>query len=101
MLYFLDSRRWDEAGFSCDQTDPFGSNIVENPVHVYYFSAILLHLLGIDHERLAFTSRVVFSTDGWNGQMVKLILAWSKAHYLNLPQCGSPAGWFYYNGDYS
>ena len=64
MLYCLDSRRWGEAVFSCDQTDPFGSNVVENSVHVHYFSAILLHLLGIDHERLTFTSRVVFSTDG-------------------------------------
>lgn len=34
------------------ETDPFGYNIVSNPVHVHDLQATVLHLLGIDHERL-------------------------------------------------
>ncbi len=35
-------------------TDNFGYNIVENPVHVHDFQATLLHLMGVDHERLIY-----------------------------------------------
>ena len=36
------------------QTDPYGYNISENPVHVHDLQATILHLLGIDHERLTY-----------------------------------------------
>ena len=36
------------------RTDDFGFNVVENPVHVHDFQATLLHLLGVDHERLTY-----------------------------------------------
>ena len=36
------------------QTDDYGYNIVKDGVHVHDFHATLLHLLGIDHERLTF-----------------------------------------------
>ena len=35
-------------------TDDYGYNVVEESVHVHDFHATLLHLLGIDHERLTF-----------------------------------------------
>jgi hypothetical protein len=35
------------------ETCPFGYNIAANPVHVRDFHATVLHLLGIDHERLS------------------------------------------------
>jgi len=35
-------------------TDEFGYNVVENPVHIHDLQATLMHLLGIDHERLTF-----------------------------------------------
>ena len=35
-------------------TDEFGYNILEKPVHVHDFQATLMHLLGIDHEKLTF-----------------------------------------------
>ncbi len=41
-----------KAGSVYGETCPFGYNIVENPVHVRDFQATVLHLLGIDHERL-------------------------------------------------
>ncbi len=43
-----------KQGFTFGQTDDFSYNITENPVHVHDFQATLLHLLGIDHERLTF-----------------------------------------------
>lgn len=35
-------------------TDDFGWNITENPVHVHDMQATILHLCGMDHERLTF-----------------------------------------------
>ncbi len=43
-----------KAGFSYGETDDFSYNIVKDPVHVHDFQATLLHLLGIDHEKLIF-----------------------------------------------
>ena len=43
-----------KAGLTYGETDEFGYNIASNPVHVHDFHATLLHLLGIDHERLTF-----------------------------------------------
>jgi len=36
------------------ETDEFGYNIVRDPVHVHDFQATMLHLLGIDHEKLTY-----------------------------------------------
>lgn len=43
-----------KPGFSFGATDEFGYNIAENPVHIHDFQATLMHLLGIDHEKLTF-----------------------------------------------
>jgi hypothetical protein len=43
-----------KRGFTYGETDEFGYNIARDPVHVHDFQATLLHLLGIDHERLVF-----------------------------------------------
>ena len=43
-----------KPGITYGKTDPYGYNIVERPVHVHDFHATILHLLGIDHERLTF-----------------------------------------------
>ena len=42
------------GGLTYGETDDFGYNIVRDPVHVHDLNATLLHLLGIDHERLTF-----------------------------------------------
>jgi uncharacterized protein (DUF1501 family) len=36
------------------ETDELGYNIVNNPVHVHDFQATVLHLMGLDHERLTY-----------------------------------------------
>jgi len=43
-----------KSGFTYGNTDDFGYNITSNPVHVHDFQATIMHLLGIDHERLTF-----------------------------------------------
>ena len=43
-----------KKGLSYGQTDEFGYNIIENPVHVHDFQATLMHLMGIDHEKFTF-----------------------------------------------
>ena len=42
------------GGMEYGATDDFSYNVVENPVHVRDLHATMLHLLGIDHERLTF-----------------------------------------------
>ncbi|MCY4673589.1 MAG: DUF1501 domain-containing protein [Bacteroidetes bacterium] len=42
------------SGFSYGETDDLGYNVVRDPVHVHDLQATLMHLLGIDHERLTF-----------------------------------------------
>ncbi len=41
-------------GYTHGQTDPYSYNIVEGGVHVHDLHATILHLMGIDHERLTF-----------------------------------------------
>ncbi len=43
-----------QGGLTYGQTDPYGYNIAHDPVHIHDLQATLLHLLGIDHERLTF-----------------------------------------------
>jgi uncharacterized protein (DUF1501 family) len=42
------------AGHVHGETDDFSYNIVRDPVEVHDLNATLLHLLGLDHERLSF-----------------------------------------------
>ena len=43
-----------KGGISYGETDDIGYHIAENPVHVHDFNATLMHLMGINHERLTF-----------------------------------------------
>ncbi|WP_437185358.1 DUF1501 domain-containing protein [Planctomicrobium sp. SH668] len=42
------------GGFSFGETDDFGFYTAKDPVHVHDLHATILHLLGIDHERLTY-----------------------------------------------
>jgi len=65
-----------KPGITYGASDDLGMNAVENKVHVHDFQATLLHLLGIDHERLTyrFQGRYYRLTDV-HGHVVKGILA--------------------------
>jgi hypothetical protein len=43
-----------KRGITFGATDDLGYNIVENPVHVHDLNATILHLLGLNHERLTY-----------------------------------------------
>jgi uncharacterized protein (DUF1501 family) len=43
-----------KAGFSYGESDEFGFYAAHNKVHVHDLHATILHLLGIDHERLTY-----------------------------------------------
>jgi hypothetical protein len=42
------------SGMVYGRTDDLGAQVVENPVHVHDLQATILHLLGINHERLTY-----------------------------------------------
>ncbi len=42
------------AGHTHGETDDFSYNIVKDPVHVHDLNATILHMLGIDHEKLTY-----------------------------------------------
>jgi hypothetical protein len=65
-----------KPGMVYGETDEFGYNIVENPVHVHDFQATALHLLGIDHERLTYKYQGRrFRLTDVHGHVVKDLLA--------------------------
>ena len=65
-----------KKGMIYGETDEFGYNIVKDPVHVHDFQATVMHLMGVDHEKLTFKSqgRRYRLTDV-AGKVVKPILA--------------------------
>jgi hypothetical protein len=46
-----------KQGITYGKTDEFGYNIVENPVHIHNVQATILHLMGIDHEKLTYRTQ--------------------------------------------
>lgn len=65
-----------KAGIQYGESDDLGINVAGNGVHVHDFQATLLHLLGIDHERLTyrFQGRDFRLTDV-HGHVVQAVLA--------------------------
>ncbi len=43
-----------KGGIAYGATDEIGATVAENKVHVHDFHATILHLLGIDHEKLTY-----------------------------------------------
>ena len=64
------------GGLAYGATDDLGMKAVENPVHVHDLHATILHLLGLDHERLTYryAGRDFRLTDVY-GKVVRGILA--------------------------
>jgi hypothetical protein len=56
--------------------DDFGFKVAENSVHVHDLQATILHLLGLDHEKLTFrNSGRNFRLTDVEGRVVKDIVA--------------------------
>jgi uncharacterized protein (DUF1501 family) len=65
-----------KAGMTHGATDELGFNVAKDGVHVHDFQATLLHLLGIDHEKLTFKFQGRhFRLTDVHGHVVKAILA--------------------------
>lgn len=64
------------GGMVYGATDEFGFKAVVNPVHVHDLHATMLHLMGLDHERLTYRySGRDFRLTDIHGRVVKEILA--------------------------
>lgn len=65
-----------KPGVVYGETDEFGYNIVQDPVHVHDLHATILHLMGLDHEKLTYKhlGRYYRLTDV-AGNLVKGIMA--------------------------
>jgi uncharacterized protein (DUF1501 family) len=65
-----------KAGYSYGATDDYGAEAVENKVHIHDFHATILHMLGLNHEKLTYryAGRDFRLTDV-KGEVVKGILA--------------------------
>lgn len=65
-----------KGGIAHGKTDELGYNAVENIVHVHDFHATMLHLLGINHEKLTFRYQGRdFRLTDVHGKVVQEILA--------------------------
>ena len=64
------------GGMTYGKSDDFSYNVAENGVHVHDFQATILHLLGIDHEKLTyrFQGRQFRLTDVF-GEVIKPIVS--------------------------
>lgn len=65
-----------KKGVYYGETDETGSNIVKDPVHIHDLHATVLHLMGLDHQKLTYkyAGRDQTLTDV-NGQVVKGLIA--------------------------
>jgi len=65
-----------KGGMTYGSSDEFGFAAVENKVHVHDLHATILHLMGLDHEKLTFRySGRDFRLTDVHGTVVKSILA--------------------------
>ena len=65
-----------KPGFSYGSSDEFGFQTAENKTSVYDFNATILHLLGLDHERLSFYNNgLERRLTNVHGHVVKDVLA--------------------------
>ncbi|HEX3135574.1 MAG TPA: DUF1501 domain-containing protein [Planctomycetota bacterium] len=65
-----------KKGLTLGATDDYCYNITENPVHVHDLNATIMHLLGVDHERLTFRFQGRdFRLTDIHGEVVQAVLA--------------------------
>jgi hypothetical protein len=65
-----------KGGVTVGKTDEFGFSPVEQPVHVHDLNATILHLLGLDHERLTYKYQGrEFRLTDVHGHVVRELLA--------------------------
>jgi hypothetical protein len=64
------------GGFSFGQSDEYGNQVADKPVHVHDLHATILHIMGLDHTRLTYRySGRDFRLTDVHGQVVRDLLA--------------------------
>ena len=65
-----------KRGISYGKTDELGYQAIENPVHMHDFNATILHLLGLDHEKLTFKYKGLdFRVTNVSGEAVRSVIS--------------------------
>jgi hypothetical protein len=65
-----------KRGISYGKTDEFGYQAIENPVHMHDLNATILHLLGLNHEKLTFKYKGLdFRLTTVSGEAVKSVIS--------------------------
>lgn len=65
-----------KQGITYGETDEFGYNVVKDPVHVHDLHATILHLMGVNHERLTYRAQGRrFRLTDVHGEVVHNIIA--------------------------
>ncbi len=65
-----------KGGITCGETDELGAAVGKDLVHVHDFHATVLHLMGLDHEKLTYRhSGRDFRLTEVHGEVVKKVLA--------------------------
>ncbi len=65
-----------KSGFSYGETDEIGDSAVQGRIHMHDLHATILHLMGIDHEKLTYRySGRDFRLTDVHGTVVKDIIA--------------------------
>ena len=65
-----------KRGIGYGKTDEFGYQAVENPVHMHDLNATILHLLGLNHEKLTFKYKGLdFRLTNLGGEVVRSVIS--------------------------
>jgi len=65
-----------KPGITYGKTDDMGFNVIDEAVHVHDLNATVLHLLGVNHERLTYTYQGrEFRLTDVHGRVVESILS--------------------------
>ena len=65
-----------KRGISYGKTDEFGYQAIENPVHMHDLNATILHLLGLNHEKLTFKYKGLdFRLTTVSGEAVRSVIS--------------------------
>ena len=65
-----------KGGMAYGETDPYGYSVAVRPVHIHDLHSTIMHLMGIDHERLTFRYQGRrFRLTDVHGQVIKDVLA--------------------------
>ena len=83
-----------KRGIVYGETDEYGVRVAHDPVHVHDFHATILHLMGLDHERLTYrhSGRDYRLTDvhGRRGRRAAGVSWAVLARFANPVRCASP-----------